>query len=221
MPTFDLQNITPISLEDLDSENNETRQPKQNKNLDTNAETSFDLNKIDSDKFNNLDFKHFKLVNNQFNVNQNNDNVLHDQDYLQPEIDTSNNSFLNDSKEDYSNSNKNYAPQKETSKTDINEYKKVSKRKKEAKEQEFKESLTIDRGEDLLLSIKECETLTGISSVSIRKALKDKEIDYTIENKQYRISFEELLRWCYSSTRRKNVLNTKGIGKYVNEWKKY
>ncbi len=72
---------------------------------------------------------------------------------------------------------------------------------------------------NLLLSIKDCEILSRISKVSIRKAIKEKEINYVLENGKYKISFTELLKWCYSSTRRKNVFNTQGIGKYVNEWK--
>jgi len=72
---------------------------------------------------------------------------------------------------------------------------------------------------NLLLSIKECETLSNISKVSIRKAIKEKEINYTLEDGKYKISFLELLKWCNTSTRRKNVFNTQGIGKYVNEWK--
>ncbi len=194
MPIFDLENITPISLEDLTPEikkENKESEPKQSKNnLDNiNTESSFGL----SDK------------NNDFNAN--NSNLVN---Y------TTNNKTLKKPKNKTAKDNPN-----NFSNDEINEFKKVSKRKKEEKNKEFKERLVIDRGEDLLLSIKECELLTGISNVSIRKALKDREIDYTIENRQYRISFEELLRWCYSSTRRKNVLNMKGIGKYVREWKKY
>ena len=73
--------------------------------------------------------------------------------------------------------------------------------------------------QELLLSIKECETISGISKVSIRKAIKEKEINYLLQNGKYQISFKELLKWCYSSTRRKNVLNNSGIGKYVEEWR--
>lgn len=72
---------------------------------------------------------------------------------------------------------------------------------------------------DLLLSIKECETLSSISKVSIRKAIKEKEINYTLEDGKYKIALVELLKWCNASTRRKNVFNAQGIGKYVNEWK--
>lgn len=69
-----------------------------------------------------------------------------------------------------------------------------------------------------LLSIKEAETLSGISSISIRKAIKAKEINYSLDNGKYKIDFNDLLTWCYLSTRRKNVFNTAGIGKFVNSW---
>jgi|GEM_PF-2451746 len=76
----------------------------------------------------------------------------------------------------------------------------------------------IQQSSELLLSIKDCEVLSGISKVSIRKAIKEKEINYILEDGKYKISFKELLKWCYSSTRRKNVFNSQGIGRYVNEW---
>lgn len=148
-PILDLQNLTPISLEDLDNQNN-TEQLKQEEKIDTLIDTT-----------------------------------------------------LNSKKEEIE--------------TKIKTIKTNAKRRKEEKEE--KENYNLDKPISLLLSIKECETLSGISKVSIRKALKEKELNYTIENKQYRIAFKELLKWCYSSTRRKNVFNTKGIGQYVNEWK--
>lgn len=100
----------------------------------------------------------------------------------------------------------------------------IKKTKPEKKKLVIKKKINIskdaslERPNDLLLSIKDCETLSGISKVSIRKAIKEKEINYTLENGKYKISFKELLKWCYASTRRKNVFNNQGIGKYVNEW---
>lgn len=72
---------------------------------------------------------------------------------------------------------------------------------------------------NLLLSLKEAETLSGISSMSIRKAIKIKEINYSLDKGKYKINFDDLLNWCYLSTRRKNVFNTVGIGQYVNSWR--
>ncbi len=89
--------------------------------------------------------------------------------------------------------------------------------KKKKKEKIIKNSFKSTTN-DLLLSIKDCETLSGISKVSIRKSIKEKEINYILEDGKYKISFKELLKWCYASTRRRNVFNNQGIGKYVNEW---
>lgn len=90
-------------------------------------------------------------------------------------------------------------------------------KKKKKKEKIIKNSFKSTTN-DLLLSIKDCETLSGISKVSIRKSIKEKEINYILEDGKYKISFKELLKWCYASTRRRNVFNNQGIGKYVNEW---
>ena len=80
-------------------------------------------------------------------------------------------------------------------------------------------NMELNPNNNLLLTIKEAETLSGISTISIRKAIKSKEIDYTLDDGKYKIDFNNLIKWCYSSTRRKNVFNTVGIGKYVNSWK--
>lgn len=98
------------------------------------------------------------------------------------------------------------------------ENKKIEIPKKKIKK-EINLNLELDNQNNLLLTIKEAETLSGISAMSIRKAIKTKEIDYSLDNKKYKIEFDSLLKWCYSSTRRKNVFNTIGIGKYVNSWK--
>lgn len=75
-----------------------------------------------------------------------------------------------------------------------------------------------DTAQELYLTIKECESLSGISSISIRKSIKTKEIDYLLENGKYKISLKSLIVWCYSSARRKNVFDEQGLGKYVDKW---
>ncbi|HOC96563.1 MAG TPA: hypothetical protein PKN97_02310 [bacterium] len=82
----------------------------------------------------------------------------------------------------------------------------------------IKNKIISNQETQLLLTLKEAEAISGISAITIRKAIKNKEINYTLHNGKYKIEFINLLKWCYSSTRRKNVFCTIGIGKYVNSW---
>lgn len=103
--------------------------------------------------------------------------------------------------------------------TEITKKKEKIKIPKKRIKKEIDINMELNSNSNLLLTIKEAETLSGISTISIRKAIKLKEIDYILDNGKYKIDFNNLIKWCYSSTRRKNVFNTVGIGKYVNSWK--
>lgn len=100
----------------------------------------------------------------------------------------------------------------------IEEKIKIPKKKSKVNDASKTQIQVTTKKNNLLLSIKEAETLSGISKISIRKAIKAKEINYSLDDGKYKIDFNDLLTWCYSSTRRKNVFNTAGIGKFVNSW---
>lgn len=69
------------------------------------------------------------------------------------------------------------------------------------------------------LSVSEAARLFGVSTKTIRQAIKNNELHYVVTRGRYRINFDRLLEWSQESTRRKNTLSTSGIGKYVEQWK--
>ena len=68
------------------------------------------------------------------------------------------------------------------------------------------------------VSVSEAGRLFGISTKTIRQALKNGEIRYIIARGRYKIHFESLLLWSQKSTRRRNLLSTSGIGQFVKNW---
>ncbi|OGY47134.1 MAG: hypothetical protein A3J62_00070 [Candidatus Buchananbacteria bacterium RIFCSPHIGHO2_02_FULL_38_8] len=68
------------------------------------------------------------------------------------------------------------------------------------------------------VSISEAARLFGISTKTVREAIKNSEIFYIISRGRYRINFESLLKWSQESTRRRNRLSASGIGQFVEKW---
>ena len=68
------------------------------------------------------------------------------------------------------------------------------------------------------VSVSEASRLFGISTKTVRQALKNGEIRYIIARGRYKIHFESLLLWSQKSTRRRNLLSTTGIGQFVGKW---
>jgi len=68
------------------------------------------------------------------------------------------------------------------------------------------------------ITVSEAARLFGVSTKTIRVALKTNQIRYIVVNNRYKISFESLLDWSQRSTRRRNQLSTSGIGQYVQKW---
>lgn len=69
------------------------------------------------------------------------------------------------------------------------------------------------------LSISEASRLFGLSTKTIRQAIKKSEITYIISRGRYRLNFTSVLNWSQASTRRKNQFSNKGIGQYIDKWK--
>ena len=74
-------------------------------------------------------------------------------------------------------------------------------------------------GEDMRLSVTEAAKLFGIDQITIRRAIKDKQIRYIVVRGRYKISFSSLLKWSQQRTSVRNKLSQKGIGQYVDKWK--
>jgi len=69
------------------------------------------------------------------------------------------------------------------------------------------------------VSVSEAARLFGVSTTTIRKALKNQELRYVVVRGRYKISFESLTEWSQQSTRRRNQLANNGIGQFVEKWK--
>jgi len=68
------------------------------------------------------------------------------------------------------------------------------------------------------ISVSEAGRLFGVSSKTIRQAIKNNEIHYIVAQGRYKINFESLLLWSQQSTRRRNLLANQGVGQYVDKW---
>jgi len=69
------------------------------------------------------------------------------------------------------------------------------------------------------LSISEAGKLFGLSTKTIRQAIKNREIKYIVVRGRYKVHFQSLLEWSQKSTRRKNSLVNHGLGQFVDKWK--
>lgn len=72
---------------------------------------------------------------------------------------------------------------------------------------------------DIRVSISEAARLFGVSTKTIRQAIKNDEIIYIIVNGRYKLNFRSLITWSQASTRRRNLLSKLGFGQYVDKWK--
>jgi excisionase family DNA binding protein len=69
------------------------------------------------------------------------------------------------------------------------------------------------------ISISEASRLFGVSTKTIRQAIKLQEITYIVVKNRYKLNFASLVEWSQKSTRRKNIFYQQGIGQYADQWK--
>lgn len=69
------------------------------------------------------------------------------------------------------------------------------------------------------LSVSEAARLFGVSNLTIRRALKAKELTYVVTQNRYKISFESLVKWSQRTVTVRNKTQTRGIGQFVDTWK--
>lgn len=69
------------------------------------------------------------------------------------------------------------------------------------------------------VSVSEAARLFGVSSKTIRQALREEKLKYIVVKGRYKINFASLIEWSRQSTRRSNKLDDQGIGQYVDKWK--
>ena len=68
------------------------------------------------------------------------------------------------------------------------------------------------------VSISEAARLFGVSTQTIRRAIKQEEITYIVVAGRYKVNFESLVRWSQRKTTVRNKTNESGIGQYVDKW---
>ena len=73
--------------------------------------------------------------------------------------------------------------------------------------------------QSIRVSISEAARLFGVSTITIRRAIKEKMLVYVVVQGRYKVSFESLVRWSQQSITARNKLAAKGIGQFVNQWK--
>jgi len=72
----------------------------------------------------------------------------------------------------------------------------------------------------LWLSVSQAAKLFGVEQKTIRRAIKDHQINYIVQENRYNIEMGSLLKWAHAKTKLYNKLNEYGVGKFVKEWKK-
>lgn len=69
------------------------------------------------------------------------------------------------------------------------------------------------------VSVSEAARLFGVTSKTIRQAIKNNQVKYIVVKGRYKINFSSLIEWSRQSTRRSNQLDQRGIGQYIDQWK--
>ena len=69
------------------------------------------------------------------------------------------------------------------------------------------------------LSVSEAARLFGVNSMTIRRAIKEKNLRYVVVRGRYKIDFESLVKWSQRRPLVKFKLETKGLGQFVDKWK--
>ena len=73
--------------------------------------------------------------------------------------------------------------------------------------------------EMIRVSISEAAKLFGVTSQTVRRAIKAQEITYIVVGGRYKINFESLVKWSQIKTTVRNKTASRGIGQFVKDWK--
>src|SRR5438093_1354720 len=69
------------------------------------------------------------------------------------------------------------------------------------------------------VSVSEAARLFGVSSKTIRDAIKKQDLRYIVVSERYKINFESLVQWSQRNRKRQQKLENTGIGQFVDKWK--
>jgi len=73
--------------------------------------------------------------------------------------------------------------------------------------------------EIIRVSVSEAARLFGVNTQTVRRAIKNEDINYIVVKSRYKINFESLVKWSQMKTAIKNKTKKKGIGQFVGRWK--
>lgn len=71
---------------------------------------------------------------------------------------------------------------------------------------------------DIRVSPSMAAALFGVSERSIRRAVKNGELKFTVKNSRYQIHFKDLVAWSNALPNRQKKCDEEGIGQYVDKW---
>ena len=69
------------------------------------------------------------------------------------------------------------------------------------------------------VSVSEAGKLFGLSTKTIRQAIKAGLISYVVVRGRYKLNFASVLTWSQASTRRRGNLDRAGLGQFVEKWR--
>ena len=69
------------------------------------------------------------------------------------------------------------------------------------------------------ISVSEASRLFGLSTKTVRQAIRLGQVTYVVVRGRYKLNFESVLAWSQGSVRRRNIVERAGLGQYVDKWK--
>lgn len=70
-----------------------------------------------------------------------------------------------------------------------------------------------------MLSLSESAKIFGLSQRTLRRAIQNGDLAFTIVQGRYKLQFADLLQWSEQSPRTRQKRDSEGIGQYVASWK--
>jgi len=155
------------------------------------------------------------------NINEDNDNNVGTHHGVSEKNNTSVKKIDNIDIQEKPNLKKSFIENKKKEKKKKIEFNKDLKQinKKEASKNIYIKTQKTKNIEKIYINIQEASKISGVSKNTIRKSLKNNELSYFFENRKYSLELENFLKWIFQSTRRINIMNTKGLGRFIETWK--
>ena len=69
------------------------------------------------------------------------------------------------------------------------------------------------------ISVTEAAKIGGITTKTVRRAIKTKQVKFKILNNRYLIDLAPLIIFLHANKKLKNKLNFHGLGQYVDKWR--